>query len=316
MKKLLLLPPLFLCLSAASQDAQDSTTIDTAGFRQETEALAALAKRASEIKYQTGPITLENGIGLTVPAGYKFIPSNDAEWIVYDLWGNPRSSGIMGMIVKEDYEVLNEGGWAFILTFDKMGYVEDDDASKIDYDDLLKEMQSGEAEENKEREKMGYGSIHMLGWASKPYYDEKNKVLHWAKSLKFSGSEDTTLNYDVRVLGRYGVLSMNAVGNIHDLNDIKANIPAVTKIAHFTSGNAYADFDSKIDKVAAVTIGGLVAGKVLAKAGILALLLKNIKLVFLAIAGAGGFIWRKISGRKKEEDTFDEPAANAPTTEA
>jgi uncharacterized membrane-anchored protein len=315
MKKCLFLPALLLSLLVLGQDAQDTTAIDTAYIRKQTEALEALSKRAGEIKFQTGPITLENGIGLNVPAGYKFIPSNDAEWIVYDLWGNPRSSGIMGMLVKENYEVLNEGGWAFILTFDKMGYVEDGDASKIDYDDLLKEMQSGEAEENKEREKMGFGAIHMLGWASKPYYDDKNKVLHWAKSLKFSGNEDTTLNYDVRVLGRYGVLSMNAVGNIRDLNDIKENISAVTKIAQFTSGNAYADFDSKIDEVAAVTIGGLVAGKVLAKAGILALLLKNIKLIFLAIAGAGGFIWKKISGRKKEE-SFEEPAAETQQTEA
>jgi uncharacterized membrane-anchored protein len=288
--------------------------VDTAYFRAQTEALAAISKRAGEIKFQTGPITLENGIGLNVPPGYKFIPANDAEWIVYDFWGNPRSSGIMGMLVKENYEVLNEGGWAFVLTFDKMGYVEDDDASKIDYDDLLKDMQSGEADENKEREKMGYGAIHMLGWASKPYYDDKNKVLHWAKSLKFSGTEDTTLNYDVRVLGRYGVLSMNAVGTINDLDDIKQNIPSVTKIAHFTSGNAYADFDSKVDAVAAVTIGGLVAGKVLAKAGILALLLKNIKLIFLAVVGAGGFIWKKISGRKKEE-SFDEQAAETTPSE-
>lgn len=314
MKKILLLPVLFFSLTVSAQNAQDSSSLDTALLRQQTEAIEALSKRAGEIKFQTGPVTLENGIGLNVPPGYKFIPSNDAEWIVYDLWGNPRSSGIMGMIVKADYEVLSEGGWAFILTFDKMGYVKDDDASKIDYDDLLKEMQSGEAEENKEREKNGYGAIHMLGWASKPYYDEKNKVLHWAKSLKFAANEDTTLNYDVRVLGRYGVLSLNAVGNIGDLDDIRQNIPAVTKIAHFTSGNAYADFDSNVDAVAAVTIGGLVAGKVLAKAGILALLLKNIKLVILAIAGAGGFIWKKISGRKKEE-SFEEPAAEHTTPE-
>jgi uncharacterized membrane-anchored protein len=314
MKKILLLPFLVFSLLVSGQDAQDSTSIDTSLLRQQTEALEALSKRASEIKFQTGPITLENGIGLNVPPGYKFIPANDAEWIVYDFWGNPSSSGIMGMLVKENYEVLNEGGWAFVLTFDKMGYVEDDDASKIDYDDLLKDMQSGEADENKEREKMGYGAIHMLGWASKPYYDDKNKVLHWAKSLKFSGTEDTTLNYDVRVLGRYGVLSMNAVGTINDLDDIKQNIPAVTKIAHFTSGNAYADFDSNVDAVAAVTIGGLVAGKVLAKAGILALLLKNIKLIFLAVAGAGGFIWKKLSGRKKEE-SFEEPAAETTTPE-
>jgi hypothetical protein len=37
-----------------------------------------------------------------------------------------------------------------------------------------------------------------------------------------------------------------------------------------------------------------------AKAGILALLLKNIKLIFLAVAGAGGFIWKKSPEEKKK----------------
>jgi uncharacterized membrane-anchored protein len=124
--------------------------------------------------------------------------------------------------------------------------------------------------------------------------------------LHFEGNEDTTLNYDVRVLGRYGVLSMNAVGTLRDLDDIRKHIPEVTKIARFNSGHAYKDFDSSVDEVAAVTIGGLVAGKVLAKAGILALLLKNIKLIFIAIAGAGGMMWKKIRGKKTEESP--EPA--------
>jgi hypothetical protein len=44
--------------------------VDTSYIREQTEALEALSKRASEIKFQTGPITLENGIGLNVPAGY------------------------------------------------------------------------------------------------------------------------------------------------------------------------------------------------------------------------------------------------------
>lgn len=300
MKKLLAIPALLCVLFSTAQNSKDSTAIDTALLRQQMEAITALSKRAEEIKFQTGPVTLDNGVGLNVPPGYKFIPAKDAEWMVFDLWGNPRSNGIMGMIVKDNYDVMESDDWAFVLSFDKMGYVEDDDASKIDYDDLLKEMQSTEDEENKERKKEGYGSIHMLGWASKPYYDETGKVLHWAKSLKFENNEDTTLNYDVRVLGRYGVLSMNAVGTLKDLNDIKQHIPAVTKIAHFNNGHAYKDFDSNVDEVAAITIGGLVAGKVLAKAGILALLLKNIKLIFLAIAGAGGLIWKKITGRNKE----------------
>ena len=44
------------------------------------------------------------------------------------------------------------------------------------------------------------------------------------------------------------------------------------------------------------------AGKVLAKVGIFALVLKNIKLILLAIAGFGGGIWRFITGKKKKPE--------------
>jgi uncharacterized membrane-anchored protein len=64
----------------------------------------------------------------------------------------------------------------------------------------------------------------------------------------------------------------------------------------------YSDFNPEIDNVAAWTIGGLVAGKVLAKVGFWALLLKFWKLILIAIAGAGGAFWRFFTGRKKEVD--------------
>ncbi len=146
----------------------------------------------------------------------------------------------------------------------------------------------------------------MIGWASKPFYDKTNKVLHWAKELKFGDDADVnTLNYEVRILGRKGVLSLNAVATMNELQMVKNDIQKVLAIPSFTKGNTYAEFDSKVDDVAAWTIGGLVAGKVLAKAGILALLLKNIKLVVLAVVAAGGVVWRFITGRrKKSEDEF------------
>ena len=53
--------------------------------------------------------------------------------------------------------------------------------------------------------------------------------------MQFDGGDDTTLNYDVRLLGRKGVLSMNAVGTISNLSDIQAHIPDILKIASFIS---------------------------------------------------------------------------------
>jgi uncharacterized membrane-anchored protein len=174
----------------------------------------------------------------------------------------------------------------------------------------MKDIQSDEKEVNAQREKAGIGAVHMLGWASKPFYDKTNKILHWAKSLKFDKSEDTTLNYDVRILGRKGLLSLNAVGSISELPDVQKHIPDIIKIAKFKKGASYLDFNASTDKVAAYTIGGVVAGKVLAKAGLFALLLKNIKLVALAVFGVfaglrnkiAGWFGRKNSSEQEEEE--------------
>lgn len=300
MRKLLLCF-IFLCLTHLSF----SQSTDTSSIAQE-KALQKILDRDKEIKYQTGNVEVNADVKLSVPPGYKFMPQKDAEFVVFDFWGNPRQDGLLGMIVRDDYSIADPNKWAFIITYDNSGFVKDEDAADIDYDEMMESLQSEEEEGNKERAKEGYDAIHMLGWAAKPYYDQKNNILHWAKSIKFGDSADTTLNYDVRILGRKGVLSLNAVGTIDQIADIKSHIPDIIHIAKFKDGSKYTDFDPEVDKVAAYTIGGLVAGKLLAKAGLLALLLKNIKLVLLAIGLAFGGLKNKIAalftGKKKPEE--------------
>ncbi len=247
----------------------------------------------ASFKYQHGQIILDDGIGtLNVPQGFRYLDAAQADYIIHDLWGNPHGQGTLGMIVPADIGITDERSWAFIITYDEMGYVKDDDAEEIDYDELLKEIQSDAAAANAERMKEGYESIAIIGWAAQPYYDKQKKVLHWAKEIKFGETEGTTLNYNVRILGRKGVLVLNAVASMMELPDVQKNIEPVLASFNYADGNKYADFNPDIDDVAAWTIGGLVAGKVLAKAGIFALLLKNIKLIALAIGGLGTAAWR------------------------
>ncbi len=243
--------------------------------------------------YQHGEIKLEDGIGtLNVPDGFRYLDAKQAAYVIHDLWGNPHGEGTLGMIVPENIGITDDRSWAFIITYDEMGYVKDDDADDINYDELLEEMQTDAAAANEERVKEGYESIAIVGWAAKPYYDSEKKVLHWAKEIKFGESEGTTLNYNVRILGRKGVIVLNAVASMMELPDVQQNIEPVLASFSYTDGNKYADFNPEMDEVAAWTIGGLVAGKVLAKAGIFALLLKNIKLIALAIGGLATGIWR------------------------
>lgn len=272
------------------------------------------------MKWVTGKVDLPNGIStLNIPEGFKYLGTEQSNYVITEVWGNPPREGVLGMIFPEYSGPFGDSSYAFVISYDAMGYVKDEDADKIDYDDMLKQLQKEEVKENEERVKQGYPPIHFAGWASKPFYDKQNKVLHWAKELKFgNGEEGNTLNYEIRLLGRKGVLSMNAVSGMGELPLVKKDIDKVLAMASFTDGNAYKDFDSNADEVAAWTIGGLVAGKVLAKAGILALILKNIKLVILAIAAVGGGVWRFITGRKKKQEealTYETPVTEPPAPE-
>lgn len=295
---------LAVCLAVASvasyaRGGEDSLSRALAAQQKAIDSLHAT------MKYQHGTIALPDGVAkLNIPEGFKFLDAKQSGYVLHDLWGNPEQKDVLGMIFPKDAGPLTSESYAFIVTFDKLGYVKDEDADKINYDDLMKQIQEDEVEENKARKTEGYGAINMVGWASKPYYDKTNKVLHWAKNLHFEGQDENTLNYEVRLLGRKGVLSMNAVANMQELDMVKKDINQVLAIPSFTDGNTYKDFDSKTDNVAAWTIGGLVAGKVLLKAGLFAVigkfLLAGWKFILFGLVAAGGFI-KKMFTKKKEE---------------
>lgn len=257
----------------------------------------------ASMKYETGEIKLSNGVAkLNVPSGFKYLNAEQSKYVLTELWGNPPSENILGMIFPENDGPGTEGSYAFIITYQPIGYVKDDDAADIDYDELLKSMQDDEKAENEQRAKDGYQSVHTLGWAQKPFYDKTNKTLHWAMKLQFGRHESQTLNYDVRILGRKGILSLNAVAGISELELVKKDIDKVLHIASFTEGNTYGDFDSNVDEVAAWTIGGLVAGKVLLKAGVWAGILKFGKFIIIGIAALGGFLFKFFKRKKPQDD--------------
>ncbi|QEC40441.1 DUF2167 domain-containing protein [Pseudobacter ginsenosidimutans] len=276
---------------------EDSLAMEKALMKQVYDSINA------SMKYSTGTIKLPDGtIELKVPAGFKFLDAAQSQKVLTEFWGNPPSKETLGMIFPENGGPMTEGSYAFVVSYESIGYVKDEDADKINYDDLLKDLREGEKAENEERKKAGYEAIHMIGWASKPFYDKENKILHWAKELQFGTSTDHTLNYGVRILGRKGVLVLNAVATMDELNLVKADIPKVIHIANFTSGNTYSDFNPDVDEVAAWTIGGLVAGKILTKVGLWAVIAKFGKFIVLGIIAIGGWLFSRFR-KKKEEQT-------------
>lgn len=304
---LLMCVSLFICtaLFAGDKDKgkEKNKTKDSVAVASE-EVVAFVDSVNKSMKWQTGTIQLPGGEAqLQIPTGFKFLGAEQSQQILETYWGNLKDGSVLGMIFPEKFGPFDDNSWVYVVRYEGMGYVKDDDADKIDYDDLLKQIKEDVTEENKERLKQGLKTFSVIGWAQKPYYDKDRKVLHWAKEFKVEGSEGTTINYDIRVLGRKGVLSLGAICSRNELPEINKEMDQVLKMAKFTDGNKYSDFNPDVDNVAAWTIGGLVAGKVLAKVGFFAVILKFLKFIVIGVVAVGGAIWRFITGRKKTEES-------------
>ncbi|TVT92438.1 DUF2167 domain-containing protein [Pseudomonas sp. RGB] len=225
----------------------------------------------ASLKQKTGTVTLPSGIAtLKLNDEFYYLDPADTERLLTDGWGNPPGFKTLGMIVPKAVSPLSERGWGVIVSYKADGHVSDEDAAKIDYAELLKQMQEEDEEDNKQRQKQGYAGLHLLGWAEPPHYDDATHKMYWARELKADDAQQTTLNYSIRVLGREGVLELNAVAAMADLSTIKQEMPKVLAFTNFTDGNLYTDFNPKTDKLATYGLAALVAGGIAAKAGLFA----------------------------------------------
>jgi uncharacterized membrane-anchored protein len=275
----------------------------------EEQEIKKMFKIAQELKYQNGTINFSSGNAtLNVPKGFKFLDGPQTQKVLKDLWGNPEDTTILGSILPENKNVLDSDCWMFVINYVEDGFVKDTDADDINYDDLLKDMKEEIMASNSERTTQGFSSIQLVGWASKPFYDKNLKVLHWAKELKFDKDETNTLNYDLRVLGRKGMYNVSAVAGMAQLSDVKKSIPQVINSIQYKEGFKYSDFDEDNDHVAEWTIGGLIAGKVLAKVGFFALIAKFGKFIVIGLLAGFGIIKKFFFGNKEQKMTKHEVA--------
>jgi uncharacterized membrane-anchored protein len=292
----------FLTSPLLAQETPPAPTEQVELTEEQKAAVERITKLLAGLEYRTGEIELPGGKAtLSLPEGFRYLDPKGAKSVLVDLWGNPPGAGsdTLGLVIPKGSEVDVEDAWAIVLSYEEDGHVSDEDADKIDYADLLKSLKEDSAKESKSREKQGYGKFLLTGWALPPRYDKTSKVLHWAKNYD-TGREEQTLNYDMRVLGRVGVLSMNAVAGSSQAKMISDMGPELIGMAKFKAGHTYAEFDASKDKKADYTLAGLVVGgalaaKVLAKGGILVLLAKFGKFLVIPLFALVPWLKRKFS---------------------
>lgn len=253
---------------------------------------AAVRAFVDSLEFRDGQISVP-AAHATLDLGnqFRFLPKADARRVLEELWGNPEDDSVLGLVVPAAEPLASEHSWAVVLTYSDDGHVTDDDASAIDYGELLGEMKAGAREENQARREAGYPTVEIVGWAKPPRYDAGAKKLHWAREIAFEGADENSLNYDIRVLGREGYLSMNAVASMSDLERVSQGMEQLLPRTSFVDGHRYADFNDSTDRIAGYGIAALVGGTIAAKSGLfaklVALLIAGKKLVILAVAGIG-----------------------------
>jgi uncharacterized membrane-anchored protein len=244
---------------------------------------------------------------------YYFLPAADARRVVTEAWGNPpeAATDVLGMVMEKGKSPLDDA-WGAVITYRDSGYVSDSDATSQDYDAVLQSMKEGETEENAQRKAAGFPTLNLVGWAQAPSYDAKAHSLIWARELASSDSKINGLNYDVRLLGRSGVLSLNMVASMPMLAEVRTAANSFGQAVDFEAGARYADYNAATDKAAGYGLAGLVGGgaavAVAKKAGLLAILLKFWKLILVGVAVGGGAVLtfvRKLAGRKDSSAEAD-----------
>jgi uncharacterized membrane-anchored protein len=255
---------------------------------------------------QFGDVPL-NGAKVTLKLGddYYFLPTEDAKRVLVDARGNPPSStdGVLGLVFPAGKD-FKDSSWGAVVSYEETGHVSDKDAADQDYESVLADMKQSAEERNEAVVKEGYAASHILGWAQSPTYDPTGKVLIWARNIHFDGASSNTLNYDVRTLGRTGVLSLNMVdtmSNLAAVRDMASDLGATVK---FAPGARYADYDATTDLTADYGLAGLVAAGaglgVAKKAGLLTLLAlflkKGAALLIAGVAGLGAWYRKKFGG--------------------
>lgn len=287
----------------------------------------AAEKLLASLKRQTGTIQIPSADAqLDLGDAYYFVGPDEARTILVDVWRNPpgAANGVLGMVFPKGKSFVDDS-WSAVITFEDTGYVSDDDAKTIDYNEMLQTMKSSDEEQAPSVRAQGYPAGILQSWAQAPTYDAQKHSLVWARDIKFDGMTEDTLNYDIRLLGRSGVLSMNILSSMSQLAEVREAAKTFATVGSFRTGARYADFNEATGKKAEYGLAGLVAAggaaAVAKKVGLLAVIAKFGKFIVIGVVALfamfrnaiGGLFGRKpaLDAAEWQESTHVAEAAEA-----
>src|SRR5467141_3060563 len=261
---------------------------------------AAAAAQLDKIPWAKGPTKgmLGSEATINVPAGCLFTGMNGVKAFL-EATENNASGNERGVVLCPANGTSDT--WFVLFSYDKSGYVRDDEGSSLDADAILESVRGGTEAGNRERKRHGWGTLTVEGWATKPFYDCGTNNLTWAITAH-DNAGGRTVNHSVRLLGRGGVMHADLVTTPDHLAALVPTFNGMIGGYTYTTGHKYAEWRSG-DKVAAYGLTALVAGGAgvaLVKSGLLVKFWKLIVIGFAALVGALKRLWSRITGKRSE----------------
>lgn len=304
--------------SSAVQAAAGSPTAALAPDDVAARQRAATEKLLSSLDRQAGTIPIQAAkADLILGDNYYFVGPEQSRTILVDIWRNPQASanGVLGMVFPKGKSFVDDT-WSAVITFEATGYVSDDDAKTIDYNQMLADMRASDEAQAPDIRAQGYPAGILQRWAQPPTYDAGKHSLVWARDIKFDDMPEDSLNYDIRLLGREGVLSMNILASMSQLDEVREAAKTFASVGTFRSGARYADFNAATDKKAEYGLAGLVAAggaaAVAKKVGLLAVLAKFGKFIFIGLIAIFAMFRNAIGGLFRRKPALEASEWEAP----
>lgn len=211
------------------------------------------AQRAAfrALHWVKGPerVHLFDNSSLEVPANYLFLNPEDAAKL-RTLEHNVGSG-------TQYFFAPSDGRWEAWFSFRDDGYVKDQE--RIDADALLKSIEENTAAANAERRQRGWDEMEVVGWQTPPHYDPQTNRLEWAIKGRDKRTNDVVVNFNTRLLGRYGVMSAVLITAPDQLDAAITDFDRSLDGFEYLSGQRYAEYRPG-DKVAKYGLAALVTG--------------------------------------------------------
>lgn len=253
-----------------------------------------LAQEPPEIEWVAGPATVDLGDAAEIELGddYVFLDGEDTrELMEYVGQADPLAVGVVAPKAESQ-------DWSIIFSYDPIGYVKEDEKESLDSQAILQSIKEATEEGNKIRIERGFPALNVIGWYEEPHYDADSHNLVWVLLAEEADTQIQIVNYNIRLLGRHGVMQVILVSDPATLATTRAYLDDI--IAHFSwkQGKSYAEWVAG-DKVAEIGLTALIVGGAAAAAtGLLGQIWRFLVAGVAAIVAAIGGLIRRLRGKR------------------